>query len=296
MGKIARTFSLMRASWLVLRNDKKLLLFPFLSGIFCFLIVAGFLVPSYPDGILWLDTSSAPIDQKLNYYSVLFLFFFCQYLVIIFFNSAIIAGATIRMGGGDPRVSDGFKAAIARFPLITAWALVQTGVQVALIVIRRLRSEEDTEGASGSEIVADLAGTAWGVATFLVVPIMVIDRKGPFRAIKESSSLLKKTWGEQLVGHFSFGLVFFLLAVPALIPVFAFVLVVDGVLTIPLAGPIGKALLTTAALSVLYLIFVWVIESALRGIFKAALYLYTRDGEVPAGFQLEMLRNSIVPK
>ena len=60
-----------------------------------------------------------------------------------------------------------------------------------------------------------LLGMGWTIASFLVVPILVAERKSPIDALKGSASLLKKTWGEQLVGNFSFGFVFFLLAIPA---------------------------------------------------------------------------------
>jgi hypothetical protein len=287
-GQIARTRSLMRVSWLLLRNDKELLIFPFIDLICCILIVAVFLIPSFAGGILWMDTSSSSIDQKVLYYGVLFLCFFCQYLVIVFFNSAIIACAAIRMGGKDPQVSDGFRAAIARFPLVAMWALVLAGVSVVTAIIRKEdKSEYGAIAASSLEMFGS-------VVSFLVVPIIVLERKGPFSALEESTSLLKKTWGEQLVFEFSFGTVSFFLSIIGLIPIIAVFLV--GGVAVPFDSLAGKIMLSTAGLSAIYLIGIGVIHSALRSIFKTALYLYARDGEVPAGFQLEMLRNAIVPK
>jgi hypothetical protein len=272
-----------------LKNDKKLLIFPFIDLICCILIVTAFLIPSFPEGILWLDTSSLSIGQKVHRYGVLFLCFFCQYLVIVFFNSAIIACAAIRMGGRDPQVSDGFRAAIARFPLVAIWASVLAGVNVVTAIIKDM-----DEHGSGGEIAASLLEMSWSVVSFLVVPIIVLERKGPFSALEESTSLLKKTWGEQLVFEFSFGTVSFFLSAIGLIPIIAIFLVVG--VAVPFESLAGKIMLSTAGLSAIYLIGLGVIHSVLRGIFKTALYLYARDGEVPAGFQLEMLRNAIGPK
>ena len=37
--------------------------------------------------------------------------------------------------------------------------------------------------------------------------VLVVEGVGPVEAIKRSASLLRKTWGEQIVGNFSIGLV-----------------------------------------------------------------------------------------
>ncbi len=42
MGKFARTFSLMHASWEVLKQDKELLLSPLFSAVGCILVLASF--------------------------------------------------------------------------------------------------------------------------------------------------------------------------------------------------------------------------------------------------------------
>ena len=51
-------------------------------------------------------------------------------------------------------------------------------------------------------IVASLFGLAWNIVTYLVVPILVVEGIGPIEAVKRSGALLKKTWGEQIVGNF----------------------------------------------------------------------------------------------
>ena len=65
--------------------------------------------------------------------------------------------------------------------------------------------------ASSARSSPAIIGFAWSVATFLVVPVLVVEKVGPLDAIKRSASLLRKTWGEQLVGNFGIGLVFGLL-------------------------------------------------------------------------------------
>ena len=212
------------------------------------------------------------------YYGTLFLFYFCNYFVIVFFNSAVIACAAIRMQGGDPTVGDGFRAAFARLPLIFGWALVSATVGLILRII------EDRSKTVG-KIVAGLLGLAWTVVSFLVVPILVIEKKGPISALKESTLLLKKTWGEQIIGNFSFGFIFFLLNIPAII------LIALGIFS----GNVA-ILITCIILGVVYLIIVALIQSALQAIFQAAIYLYAREGEAPAGFEPDLLAYSMIQK
>jgi len=278
MGKISRTWSLMSASWAVLKQDKEILTFPLLSGICCLLIFASFAIPIVSSGSWALPAENASTQQQIAYYGIMFLFYFCNYFVIVFFNSAIIACAAIRMKGGNPTIGDGFRAATARLPLIFGWALVCATVGLILRII------EDKSKTVG-KIVAGLLGMAWTVVSFLVIPILVIEKKDPISALKESTALLKKTWGEQLVGNFSFGLIFLLLNIPAII------LIVLG-----FVSGSGVTLITCIILAVIYLIFIALIQSALQAIFQAAVYLYARGGEAPIGFETELLADSMTTK
>jgi len=275
MGKISRTWSLMGASWEILKKDKEMLLFPFISGICCLLVMASFAIPLYTTGKWVPPGSDASTSQQIVYYLVLFLFYFCNYFVIVFFNSAVVACAAIRMGGGDPTVADGFRAAFARLPLIVGWALVSASVGLVLRII------EDRSKKFG-QIVASLLGMAWTVMSFLVIPIMVIDKKSPITAFKESTRLLKKTWGEQLIGNFSYGLIFFLLSIPAVL------LIILGIVS-----GIVPAMIICISVAVIYFIVLALIQSTLQAIFQAALYQYARDNQAPSGFQADLLQSAI---
>jgi hypothetical protein len=138
---------------------------------------------------------------------------------------------------------------------------------------------------SVGRIVAGLLGMAWGITSYLVIPILVNERKGPMEAFKESTRLLKKTWGEELIGGFSFGLIFLALSIPA-------------VLLVAAAGMSGKGFpaLGFVALAVIYIIALSVVQAALQGIFQAALYQYAKKGETPRGFDREILNEAITPR
>ena len=268
----------MSACWRVLKQDKGLLLFPFLSGICCLLVVASFAVPLVATGHWQPPGAGAARTQQMAYYGVLFLFYLCNYFVVIFFNAAIIACATIRLRGGNPTAGDGFRAAAARLPVIAGWTVVSATVGIVLRLI------EDRSKWVG-RIVAGLLGVAWTVVSFLVVPILVVENKNPLTALQESAALVKKTWGEQVVGNFGFGVIFFLLAIPA------FVVIVLGIVS-------GNVALMAACivLAAVYLVGLGIVQSALQAIFQAAVFLYARDGQVPEGFEAELLGNAMIRK
>ena len=285
MGKFSRTFSLMRASWEVLKQDKELLFFPLLSAIGCVLVLASFAAPiltltdwqtaseSMAAGTaeaLRASDGSVSADQVMQMLG-LFLFYCCNYFVIIFFNAGLIACAEIRMEGGDPTVRDGLRAAWARLPAILGWAVLAATVG---LVLRMIEERSNLVG----KIVAGLLGMAWSLTSFLVVPILVIENEGPLSALQRSATMLKKTWGEQIIGNFSFGLIFLLFVQP-------------GILFLVLGFAANSAALIVVA--VLYFTLIALAQSALQGIFQAALYLYMRDGEAPDGFEASALQASI---
>ena len=285
MGKFSRTVSLMRASWEVLKQDKELLLFPLLSGICCVLVLASFAGPMFAmtdwqaaGESMTSSTAQAAgasdgnlSTEQVMHMLVLFLFYCCNYFVIIFFNAGLIACAQIRMEGGDPTVGDGLRAAWARLPAIAGWALLAATVGM---VLRMIEERSNLVG----RIVVGLLGMAWSLTSFLVVPILVIENEGPVSALQQSAGMIKKTWGEQIIGNFSFGLIFVLLALP-------------GVLLVALGVAAHNVPLIVVA--VLYFLGIALTQSALQGIFQAALYLYMRDGQAPDGFETDVLQASI---
>jgi len=80
------------------------------------------------------------------------------------------------------------------------WAVISATVGLILSAIR------NRGGAVGS-LAAGIAGTAWSLVTFFVIPVMIFEEKGVLTAIKNSVSLFKKTWGENIIGSIGIGLV-----------------------------------------------------------------------------------------
>jgi hypothetical protein len=213
--RLSNSWQLIKSSAAVLRSDKELLIFPLLSGLASLVVMATFALPMFLAGLFEAMFADGWGPAKIVGYIVAFLFYLTQYFVIIFANTALVGAAMIRLKGGDPTVGDGFRIAFERIGNIFGYAVISATVGVIL----RWLQDKGTIG----RIAAGFIGLAWNLATFLVVPILVVENVGPLDAVKRSASLLKQTWGEQIVGNFSISaisglviLLFILAGVPLL--------------------------------------------------------------------------------
>jgi len=214
-------------------------------------------------------------------YVVAFLFYFCNYAVIIYFNSALIACAVIRFKGGNPTLGDGIRAANAALPQILAWAVVAATVGLILKII-------ESANERAGQFVAGLLGMAWSAVTYFVVPSLVIARLGPIEAFKRSAAMLKRTWGEALTANFGIGLIFFIIFLFALIPLLAAMALIGAGAN---AGSTVLVVLGVLAVVVI-LVTISLISSALSTILQAAVYLYAAEGVVPQEMDDRMLRDA----
>ena len=274
--RFSRSWTLVKASAGVLRSDKELLLFPVVSAICTALVAATFILPAI--GMRLFDAA----EPDLRHYFLAFAFYLCQYFVIFFFNTALVGAAMIRLDGGDPTVADGLRIAWSKAGAILGYAAIAATVGLLLKML------EQRAGLLGRIVIA-LIGTAWTLATFMVVPILVARDIGPLDAVKESAQLLKRTWGENLIGNAGIGLAFGLVTVLVAIALIA--LVIGAAVTMGATAAIAIAILGALALG-----FLAVIQAALAGVYSAALYRFASEGIAPAGFDGGQLQAAFAPK
>jgi hypothetical protein len=279
--KLSYTWEIMQASWSVLKRDKAMILFPLFSGIACLLVLLSFAAPFILVYLPALKGSLGHLtpQQRLFGWAYLFSFYFANYFVITFFNVGIVACAVVRMAGDEPTLGTGLRAATRRLHLIAGWALVSATVGLILKLI-------ESYSKKFGRIIAGILGAAWSIMTFLVVPVLVVENKGPVDALKESLTLLKKTWGTQLIGNFSFGLIFVLLMLPAFL--------VIGFSVYLMSAASATLGLTVLGLAIIYILALALIQSALHSIFQAAVYMYTQGmSDVTHAFPVKLLRDAI---
>ena len=92
-----------------------------------------------------------------------------------------------------------------------------------------------------------------------MIPIIVFEDKNPIEALKKSKELIGKTWGEQLIGMSSFGLMTLIFGIPAVVIVFLLS-----------SGGNSRNILISVGIVVIYLSLLGLIQSALQSIFQVA--------------------------
>jgi len=281
MDRIKRSWALAKTSLEVLKKDKELVIFPIISGIAMLFITAGFAIPTLLGNVIdGMFNTGIPILG----YVVLFAFYLVQYMVVYFFNTALVGAAMIRLRGGDPTVKDGFRIAFSRIGPIAGWALLSATVGLVLNIFS---GKGDKKGSGICTLISRFLGAAWNIVTFLVVPVLAIEGLGPVKALKRSWELLKKSWGEQIAGTLSIGAVFGLIGL------------LGGLLLVGLAVGISIVLesfipaIIFGFLLIVFIMVISLISSSLNGIFTAAVYAYAVDGQV-GFFKEDLVRNALL--
>lgn len=279
--RFARSWELVKASAAVLNQDRQLLLFPLFSGLAMLLVVLSFALPVL--GVLSLEgLSAAPRTAGRSLWVIGFAFYLTQYFIIFFFNAALVAAAQIRLDGGTPTIGAGLSIAFSRVGSIFAYALIAATVGTILRVLGR------RAGWIG-RLALGVIGTAWTLATALVVPVLVARDLGPIAAIGESARLLKKTWGENVIGSVGLSGAFALIHIAVM--VCAALLIGLTVVTQQIALIVFAALV-----AVLAVILTTLVHSALSSIYTAALFRHATGSSPLPGFTPATLNNAFSPR
>jgi hypothetical protein len=280
METLSRSWDLLGQSFAILKSDKELMWLPVLSAIFCLAAMAiilgvGLLVVM-PPGPFPHDVAQQKLLGKAML-PFMFLFYVVTYSLATYFNVALVSIASNRLGGGRATLNDGLQTAWTRKWSIFQWALLAATVGTFLQMFERRL------GFLG-RVITRTTGLVWTLASFFVAPLLAAENIGPVEALYKSTQIFRKTWGEEVAGGFSFGLVFLLLMLPGLL--------------LPIMGArLGQTeMLTGAAVMVIYWLLLGVANSAAQGIFVAALYRYATKQEISAGYDRHDLSGAWQPK
>ncbi|MCX7143629.1 MAG: DUF6159 family protein [Proteobacteria bacterium] len=274
-----RSWRLTKLCASVLKNNPQLILFPLISSVATVMVIVLLVLPIFGVGAFGGATEEESSSASL---ATLFLLYVSLYSVIIFFNVALVAAAMIHLDGDSPSVKAGIQVAMSKFASILGYAIIAATVGVVLFLIRDRRSFIWRLIAAGLD-------AGWTVATYLVVPALVSRDIGPIDAIKESASLIKKTWGESFVGQTGVGLVFFLVYV---------LIVLCSIVLWAITPSIGNGWLTgwIITVAIAAVVIAMLAQSALTGIYSAALYRFAKTGSSSIGFDVDVLKAAFETK
>ena len=270
MGRIARSWELVEKSVGILTRNKSLMLLPVASAIASAAVSVVMLsvcaLAFRPEIQAFLATRHRQVRMSQPMWVFFFVFYLVNYCIVVYFNVALVTIVSRILEGGAASISDGLQAAWERKGRIFQWALLAATVGVFLQAL------EERLGFLG-RIAVRLFGAAWALASYFVVPVLAANDVGPVEALTQSGQLISETWGEEVAGSFSFGLIFTVLAIPGIALPFA--------LNKNFGSP---GLISGLTLMAIYWVFLAIVSATVQGIFNAALYRYAKTGEVSSGF------------
>jgi hypothetical protein len=253
-------------SYRILAQDKELMVLPLMSGG----VIAGLLYGMASGfGLVYDDLQ--PGDALPVFATSV-----AAYAIGLFCQAAVVAGATQRMQGADPTLASALAAAARRIGPILVWAFVAATVGIVI------RAIQDRVGFIG-KIVTGVADASWSLATYFVVPVLVLEERSLTDSFTRSVDVFKRTWGETVTGGMNFG--------AAALCAWSSLVAAAGLLAWAGASAAVVVSIFLAGSGLLLVFF-----AALDGIYLASLYHYAVQGQTPPGFERETLQQAFVPK
>ncbi len=294
MSRFQRSWALFKCALQVIGANRKLLLFPIIVSLLICVIALFFIAPlalwdtghAYTDAAHWQSVAHRWTSWDANGknmafnnagYALLAALYLISTFLATFFNVAFYSQILNALRGRPVSITDGLRLAAARLNAILAWSLF-TGL-VGLII----RGVEERVGLVGRWIVGFI-GLAWSVTSVFVVPIIVMETEGanPVQFLKTSAAMLKKTWGESLIGYLGIRLSGMLAFMGSSV-IFAAIIFLSVAFENLWFPGIAIVIWFASLVAFLYLL------NVAGDVYQGALYVYAAEGTVPAPFDQDQM-------
>lgn len=278
MNAFSRSWNITKLTFGVINRDRELIWFALLSFIFSTLFVVAMIFPSIVPTVMSEGLSE---DSLAAYqYVIIFVTYFGLAFIATFFNVCVVYTTKVRFEGGNATFGESLSFAFSKTGLIFKWSLVSASVGLLLKIVDNLASRLGKGGQIVLHIIVALLGMTWSIITIFVVPILVYEGLGPIAAVKRSTAVIKKTWGESLIKSIGLGFVQFLVMI--------LIVAVSAGLTHLLSNAFQlTGLLTGIGIGLMLILLAGLIFAVASTVFNTALYVYASNSTVPSGFDEE---------
>jgi len=283
MNAFSRSWMITKLTFGVINKDRELLGFALLSFIFSTLFAVSMILPFVIPALLEKGLSKESLSAFQ--YVIIFITYFGLALIATFFNACVVYTTKVRFEGGNATFGESIKFALSRIALIVQWSLLAATVGLLLRILQNFAARLGKGGQIVANILISILGLAWSIVTLFVVPVLVYEGLGPVEALKKSTQVIKKTWGESLIKSIGLGLIQFFTFVVILILSAALTYVLSMAFDIP-------GLLTGIAIGLILLFMTGLIFNIASTIFNTALYVYANNNQIASGFNEEVVRDA----
>ncbi len=282
MNRIKNSWTLLERSLTVMADNKKLMLFPIVSGVMIIVIALFF----FGTLIMGAVGTAAVAGKSINPESLknvdavmaAAVYFFAMFIAT-FFNVAFYHEIIEALNGRPVGIRKGLAFAMTKLFPILLWAGFAGAIGYLIKLI------EERVGLLG-KIMVNIIGLAWSVAAVFAIPVIICEGgSNPIGVLQSSARSLKKAWGETLIGYAGVSLGTLIVLLASALPFVGLIL---------LGSTLHMASLSAAAIIgwiVFAVVFIY-ISNVAGHVYKCALYLFASTGQTPAGYTPEMMNSA----
>ena len=281
MNRFKRSLALAKSSWSVIRGNRGLLRYPLISGAAVTILGLAVILALAVLGLFGDGSDNS--DMSVGGIIGLFVLYMVVYTVVIFCNVALVSEVMAVLNGHGSDRPSGWAVARSKIKSIVGYSAIAATVGVILNIFAN--NDDNRFG----QILAIIGSAAWSLATFLVVPVLVVEDVGPVDALKKSATLLKRTWGEQIIGNAGIGLVTGLAT-------FVVILAGAALVFLAVATSITALVVIAAIVAALAVAAVLVVTTAMGTVYSAAVYRYATQEPIQNFPAAELLPTAFVSK
>lgn len=269
MGKWQASRALFNMSWGILRDQKKLVMFPIysfaISITITVLVGLLILVPEIGTGFLSDFSELARIEEigeETFIYAGIIVSVLSQ-IITMYFNAAVIRSTNEYLSGNLINNKKSLSSLENKTLSIINWATINA---IVGIILQQISRRSKLLG----KIIVSIMGATWNITTYFMLPILVIEDQNITESGKKSVKLIRKTWGEAFLTNMGVELVMTGFALLSIIP-----------LSLALISGNISITITVGILLFTYIVAISIIGSVLNTIIKVLLYRYATEMKLP---------------
>jgi hypothetical protein len=273
-SKAQRARRLGHDSWRLLKQDRRLVVFP-LASAFASLLIGGASF-ALADGLIGHPGRWRMVIVVGGIIAS------CPVTFVTLFCGVALASVLARtLDGEQVSARDGWQTARERTAIIATWTLLICTVDAVLRAIEEYLP-------LGGRIVAFVVDLSWSATTLFAVPVIACEGLGPRATLSRSIEIFRQRWGEQVAGVVVIGIGTTAVMIPAMLL---------AVIGLGIGGTAGIVLVAIGGAGIVAL---QAFSAALNQVYRVFLYRTTTAGASADGestpFTSNDLANPFTPK